>query len=210
VKTGYLSIFIVLVSASCRKTGNDSHNAVETFPNKVGDTWTYLVNDTTTVSGQTTSTVTSYDMTVSIVGRKGLAGGLHANVWVYSTPGRSDTCYVTQSGDTIQFSDIHEEGMHLFSRQYITPIALNESWPYVHPSIYNVQVASQSDLVVGSNLYQSTFHIYGYAGMPDGIFFIDEWFENNVGTVKRYYNSSGMALGFIHAISWSLVSYNIQ
>jgi len=149
-------------------------------------------------------------MTVAVTEAKLLAGGIPANVWVYSWPGQSDTCYVTAATDTIHFDDIHEVGLHVFSRQYIIPVALNNSWPY-DPSYYNVQVDSQANILVGPMQFDGAFHISGISGMPDGMFMIDEWFENNVGTLKRYYNSIGMnTAGYNHTISWSLVSYNLR
>jgi hypothetical protein len=149
-------------------------------------------------------------MTVSVVGAKVFTGGMRANVWVYSWPGHSDTCYVTTMANTIRFVDIHESGFHVFSRQYIIPIALNNSWAYIDPLHPNdVQVDSQANILVGQMQFDSAFHLSGFSGVPDAWFQIDEWLANNVGTVKRYYNSVGMNIGgYDHTISWSLVSYN--
>jgi hypothetical protein len=197
----------ILIFTACKKNGNDNHSQSE-FPNKIGDTWTSQVHDTNWNNSQLLD-ISNYTMTVSVIGAKVLTSGTSANVWVYSWPGQADTCYVTTTTDTIHFADIHEVGLHVFSRQYIIPIALNNSWPY-DPSYYNVRVDSQANILVGQTQFDSAFHLSGISGMPDAWFQIDEWVANNVGTVKRYYNSVGINLGgYNHTISWSLVSYNL-
>jgi hypothetical protein len=200
----------VLIFTACKKNG-DGDNSSSPFPNKIGDSWTYHVQDTTWNNNQPAN-ISNYTMTVSVIGAKILTGGIVANVWVYSRPGQSDTCYVTTMADTIRFVDIHEFGLYVFSRQYIIPIALNNSWAYLDPYHPNdVRVDSQASILVEQMEFDSAFHISGFSGVPDSWFQIDEWVANNVGTVKRYYNSVGMnTAGYDHTISWSLMSYNLR
>jgi hypothetical protein len=199
----------VLIFTACKKNSDDNHSSSE-FPNEIGDNWTYQVADTNWNNNQPLD-ISNYTMKVSVIGAKVLAGGTGANVWVYSWPGHSDTCYVTTVADTVRFTDIHESGFYVFSRQYIIPIALNNSWPYLDPSGHNVQVDSRSNIVVGSMQFDSAFHISGIGGMPDAMFLIDELVANNVGTVKRSYNNVGMNIGgYNHTVSWSLISYNLR
>ena len=83
---------ILMFAFGCRKSNNNNNNgnqnATDIFPNKVGDTWLYLVNDTT-VNRSTPhdSTAVQYNLTVSVIDSIQLPGGIKANVWVYTYPG---------------------------------------------------------------------------------------------------------------------------
>jgi|SRR5215831_13542881 len=198
----------VLCIAACKKTGSEGNNDPGTFPDKVGDSWVYLVNDTTRENGLITS-IDNYNMTVSVVKNIVLPGGVNANVWVYSTPAGSDTCYVVKTTDTLHFTNVHGNGRQILERQYIIPVTLNTSWPYTN-SFMNVNVDAQADITVGSKLFKNAEHIYGSSGMPDAVFRVEEWFENKVGTVKRYIDPYGEMLTTKHYVSWSLVSYHLQ
>ncbi len=201
-----LIICILLFAFGCRKNDKNAiSNSTDIFPNKVGDTWLYLVNDTT-VNGQDSSAV-QYNMTVSVIDSIQLSGGIKANVWVYNYPGGTDTNYVYQIADSIRFLD---KSKSYIVRQYIIPLSLNNSWQYVVPSINEVTVDRQANIIVGQNNFSNVFHIYGSAGMPDGIFTISEWIENNVGIVKRYFNPSGELLVIRHVKAWSLVSFHLK
>jgi hypothetical protein len=178
--------------------------ATDTFPNKVGDTWLYLVNDTT-VNGQD-STASQYNMTVSIINSTQLTDGTKANVWVYNYPGSSDTNYVFQTGDTVRFLD---NTRSYTVRQYIIPLSLHNSWQYA-PGINDVTVDTQSNIIVANIHFDNAFNIDGSAGYPDGIYGIDEWIENNVGVVKRYLNPYGEALILRHIIAWSLINFHLK
>ena len=208
MKVLFFGCMILLLSLACRKTNSNNRNASDIFPDKIGDQWVYLVNDTTVENGLVTS-IEDYNMNVSVTGSIILPGGINANIWVYSRPGHSDTCYVVQSSDTVQFYDIHELGTHLYSRRYIIPMALNNSWQY-SPSYYNVTVDSLADILVGQNVFKRSYRIYGISGMPDGMFTVSEWFQNNIGTVKRYFNPFGQLILTKHFISWSLLSYDLE
>jgi len=94
-------------------------------------------------------------------------------------------------------------------RQYIIPFTLGSSWPYI-PGISNVTVVGQNNVVVGNNVFTGAWQIYGSAGMPDAIFTIDEWFEDNIGFVRLYLNPSGELIFTKHIQDWSLVSYKIK
>src|SRR5260221_14233952 len=118
-----LSIILLFVSG-CKKDNNNTANtiATDTFPNKIGDTWLYLVNDTT-INGQD-STAAQYNMTVSVTDSVQLPGNITANVWVYNYPGSTDTNYVLYHQDTIRFLD---KTKSYITRQYIIPFSLSNS-----------------------------------------------------------------------------------
>jgi hypothetical protein len=205
----YSTILFLLLATGCSKNSNSNNtntSATDIFPNKVGDNWLYLVNDTT-VNNQDSSAA-QYNMTISIVDSVQLPGGIKATVWAYNSTAGTDTNYVFQTGDTVRFLD---KTQSYTVRQYIIPLtlSLHDSWQYA-PGIRNVSVVTESNIIVGQNQFDNAFNIAGEAGYPDGIFGINEWIENNVGVVKRYLNPYGELLLVRHVIAWSLISYHLQ
>ena len=213
--------FIVLLTAGCRKTsiGNTANNnATDIFPDKVGDTWQYLVNDTSiSVISSQNKTVTHYNLTVSIIDSVYLPASIHgiplpfgkaAKVWVYNYPGFPDTNFVYQSADTVIFFDVNQSSKS-FARQYIIPFQLHNAWPYTVAGLGEVTVEGQVNVVVGQNKFDNAFFIDGGAGYPDEEFNVSEWIENNVGIVKRYVQTGGIS-GVNHDTKWSLVSYQLK
>jgi len=206
----FCSISLVF-ALGCRKSNNNNNqNAADIFPNKVGDRWIYLVNDTLVNRSNPDSPAVQYNLTVSVVNSIQLPGGIRANVWVYSFPGGTDTNYVFQRNDTVYFIDINQIVYSIQSRRYIIPLSLHNSWQYSMPSFHDITVDSQSDIVVGQNHFGNVFHIYGNAGMPDAGYVINEWIEDYVGIVKRHFNPSGMMIDPRHVTGWSLISYHLE
>lgn len=222
MKNIFFCCIILVFAFGCRKSNNNNNsgnqNATDIFPNKVGDTWVYLVNDTTVYafSGQG-NTVAQYNMTISVIDSIQLPESIHgiqlpkgieANVWVYNYPGGTDTNYVFQKGDTIFFFKINQISKS-YARQYIIPLSLHNSWQYTVGGLGEVAVDSQADIIVGQNHFDNVFHIYGNGGMPDEGFSVEEWIENNVGIIKRYLQTDGTS-GANHFTKWSLVSYHLK
>jgi hypothetical protein len=205
--------FLVILFIGCKKSvvhNFDGQKGTDIFPNKIGDTWLYLVNDTLVNRSSEDSPFAQYNMTVSVIGSIELPGGTKANVWVYSYPAGSDTNYVFQTQDTIHFIDVNQNVYSTFVRQYIVPLQLHNSWKYSVPSFQKITVDSQSNIKVGQFNYENAFHISGYSGLPDATFEIEEWVADNVGVVKRYFNPDGMAIDPRHIISWTLVNYHLE
>ncbi|MGH2648729.1 MAG: hypothetical protein ACRDE8_14225 [Ginsengibacter sp.] len=196
----------ILLTSGCTKRSNcngGNMGSTDAFPNKVGDTWVYKVSDT--LDNGNIRTVSQYNMNVSITGTVTLPGGIMATTWVYDYLNTADTNYVYQTGDTIKFLDATKSYP---VRQYIIPIMLHNSWQYI-PGVSDVTIIEQGNISVGGNNFPNAFHLNGSAGLPDAIFEIDEWIENNVGVVKRYINPSGELIIVKHYISWSLISYHL-
>jgi hypothetical protein len=197
---------ILLLVVACKK--NHDQPAPEIFPDKVGDNWLYLVNDTFTTY-QSPPVITQYNMMVSVIDSILLPGGVRANIWVYNSPAGNDTNYVFKHNDTITFL-ARREFFDLFPRQYVIPLGVNNSWEYSWASAHNVTIASRSNINVGPYNFENAFHIIGYPGRPDEIITLDEWFEEHVGVVKRYINSFGTTNPLKHRTSWSLISYHVE
>ncbi len=179
--------------------------ASESFPNTVGDHWHYLVKDTTQSFNDTTAT--QYYADVVIVGKTQLPGGISASIWQINTPGLVDTNYVFQIGDTIRFTD--RENDAYFLRQYIFPFSLASSWPYII-GFEDVSVVGQGDVDAEGNNFQGAWEIRGSAGMPDGIFGVDEFFEDRIGFVRKYFNPYGELIPTKHVQDWLLLSYVLK
>jgi hypothetical protein len=208
---------ILVITYSCKKrsTGNNNsnQNGSDIFPNKVGDTWIYLVNDTS-YAFSNSATISQYNMTISIIDSVQLPGAIKANRWVYTYPGGTDTNYVYQHGDTISFAANTLPSLYIL-RQYVIPLRLHNSWQYVESyfigSLHNVTVDSVSAIIVGENHFENAYALRGIPGMPDNFFYIEEWIADHVGVVKKYFNNRGYTIGpDQHKTSWSLVSYHLQ
>jgi len=208
-----LFLLVIFLSVSCNKNiSNNSgdQEATDIFPNKIGDSWVYLVNDTLVNRGSQDSPFVQYKLIVSVIKSIELPGGIKANVWIYSSPTGIDTNYVIQTGDTIHFVDINQSVYSTFAKQYIVPFQLHNSWPYSVPSFQNITVDSVANITVEGHTYENAFHISGNSGAPDANYKIEEWIVNNVGVVKRYFNPEGMSIDPRHVISSVLVSYNLK
>ena len=199
---------IALLALSCRKTNPDTTATAAIFPDKVGNSWLYQVNDTA-YSFANPAIITQYNMTVTITDSVTLAGGIKANRWVYSLPGGNDTNYVFKKADTISFISNNRFAMELI-RQYIAPLQLHQSWMYSFSSVNNVSVAAQATITVGQQQFENAFNIKGFPGRPDEIIGIDEWFEDYVGIVKRYVNTSGSNNPYKYRRLWTLLSYQVE
>src|SRR5450631_2328513 len=99
----------------CNKSNNGNTASPDAFPNTVGDTWHYLVRDTT-LSGNGTYPNTPYTVDVRVVGTVHWPTGITASIWQYKGPSWIDTNYVYKAGDTIRYMDITNT---IIVRQYI-------------------------------------------------------------------------------------------
>ncbi len=196
---------LLLLAAGCSKSNTQNNSSTEIFPNTIGDTWHYLVKDTT-IQGSMDSGSIQYNVDVLIVDTVRWSNGITAAIWQYNYPGWTDSNYVFQTGDTIRFMDRTNT---YIVRQYIMPFVTGSSWPYI-PGISNVSVIGQSDITVKNNVFTNAWEIYGDAGMPDAIFSIDQWFKDNIGFVRLYLNPSGELILTKHIQDWSLVSYELK
>ena len=220
----FLSMILILFYSGCRYDSIDKIKPIpeNTFPNKVGNTWIYQVDDTTFLGGYGSDTVmkhTRYTVSVAIIdsviyhGRKG-------NIWAYNSPVWRDTNYVFQNMDTLHFYDITYSQFPEMERQYILPLVLRKSWDYFSgwdkafdPDSYDTVMVTdvQNNFSLGQNNYCKTFHISGNLYIqPDIKFSIDEWICVGVGLTKRRFASNYAKLDFQKHITWSLVSYNVQ
>jgi hypothetical protein len=212
MKTILFFCSILLLFTGCKKSvvnTLDGKKGTDIFPNKVGDAWLYVVNDTLVNRVTNEKQVTQYNMTVSVIQSAQLGGGIPAKMWVYSSVAGSDTNYVFQAGDTVRFIDNRQYPWQI-TKQYIIPLQLHNSWPYDQNSFQNVMVDLQENISVQQHDYENAFHIGGYSGMPDGMVFISEWIAPNVGVVKRYSNASGMIIQQFHITGWTLINYHLE
>ncbi len=204
MKTLFFSYMLLLVAAGCHKVNNSSNKASgEIFPNKVGDTWHYLVYDTTTGGSRS-----QYYVDVSIVADTALPGGIMATVWKYQYPALADTSFVILKGDTIQFLD-NTINLSLI-KQYVIPFSINSSWPNPLCDHSQVTVIERTGVVVGQIHFLNSFHLSSHSECPDRAFIIDEWFADNIGLVQSYFNPSGSFIMTTHITNWVLMGYDLK
>jgi hypothetical protein len=212
MKTMVFFCCIFLFFTGCKKSvvnNLDGKKGTDMFPNKVGDTWLYQVNDTLVNRATNEKQITQYNMTVSVIQSIQLGGAIPANMWVYSSVAGTDTNYVFEAGDTVRFIG-NRQYLSPITKQYIIPLQLHSSWPYDQNSFQNVMVDLQENITVQQHDYENAFHIAGYSGMPDGMVFISEWIAPNVGVIKRYSNASGMIIQQFHITGWTLINYHLE
>jgi hypothetical protein len=204
-----LTCMIFCLLSACSKNADVSPvNTVQAFPNKVGDRWQYLVNDTFFLIGNP-PLIAQYTMTVTVTDSVLLPGNIKANRWVYNTLGSTDTNYVYQHNDTVSFlANGALAGNSI--RQYIVPFKLHNSWEYSFNSVHNVTIDSLASITVGQQQYANAYHIYGHPGRTDEILHVAEWTKEQVGVVTRYVSNMGTNNPYKHLTSWSLMSYHVK
>jgi hypothetical protein len=198
-------VFLSVLAAGCNKSNSGNTTSPEIFPNKIGDSWHYLVKDTTVQGSQDSGSV-QYTVDVLIVDTIQWSPGVTAAVWQYHFPHGIDTNYVFQSGDTIKFMDNTKSNL---IRQYIIPFSAGSSWPYTW-GFNTVTVLGQGQINTGNNVFMNAWQIYGSAGLPDASFLVDERFADHVGFVKKYFNPLGELIYTKHILDWSLISYELR
>ncbi len=189
---------------------SDSSSSQVYFPNRVGDEWHYLVDDTTIrANGIDSPTVSSsqYYVDIEIVGRTRLENRAIATIWQYQYPGSIDTNYVYQSGDSILFLDRHK-----FStpKVYITPYAVGSNWLCLSGELDFKKVVSQGTITIGDSTYTNAWEIVGGTTLADADYYLNERFKEHVGFVKTYFNNSYAFLFAFHHTAWFLISYNLK
>ena len=205
LKILYVGAALLLMATGCNKSNTVNTGSTDVFPNTIGDSWHYLVKDTT-IQGNQYGGSTHYNVDVLIVDTIRWPNGIVAAIWQFTYPGSIDSNFVYQTGDTLRFMDRTNS---YIVRQYILPFVTGSSWPYI-PGISNVTVVGQNDVASGNNVFTSAWEIYGNAGMPDAIFTIDQWFKDNIGFVRLYLNPFGELIFTKHIQDWSLVSYELK
>lgn len=201
-------IILCMLTACSKNTDDSPVNTVQVFPNKVGDRWEYLVNDTSFLVNNP-PLIVQYVMIVTVIDSVLLPGNIKANRWVYNTLGSSDTNYVYQHHDTVSFLSYKPFAGNLI-RQYIVPFRLHNSWEYSMNSVHTVMVDSLASITVGQQHFENAYHIFGYPGRADEILHVAEWTKEQVGVVTRYVSNMGTNSPFKHFTSWTLMRYHVK
>jgi hypothetical protein len=205
MKAMYMGVFLLILAAACKKSNSGNTSSADIFPNKIGDSWHYLVKDTTVQGSQDSGSI-QYTVDVLIVDAIQWSPGVIAAVWQYHYPYGTDSNYVFQLGDTIKFMD---RGKISLVKQYIIPFSTGSSWLYTW-GFNNVTVLGQGQVIVGNNDFANAWQIYGSAGLPDASFLVDERFVDHIGFVKNYFNPVGELIYTKHILDWSLISYSLR
>jgi len=224
--SSFLLMIFVLLDSGCRYDSIEKVTPVpgNTFPNKIGNTWIYEVDDTTfswdKYYPDTLITHMHYTVTVTIIDSV-IFHGKKGTIWAYNSPVWIDTNYVFRNYDTLHFYDINYSEFPAMDRQYILPLAPQKSWDYVnywemghfhpYPNTTVVVVEVLNNFLLGQSNYGKTFHLTGslYPVLDDQ-FTIEEWVSVGIGLTKRRFASHYAKIWFQKNITWSLVYYKIQ
>lgn len=181
----------------------------DSFPNKVGNSWHYLVSDTAISLGvpQTTEII-QYNLDVSIKGITHLPTGEEVTIWQYKYPDHTDTSLVYQHEDSLKYMYKAGTNVNMF---YIVPLKTNTEWslfPGYGCGIFG-KVLDTTSLQVNSFHFNEVMPVSIYGNCPDVGFNVLEWYVRGVGLVKRTNNNAGSFIINHHFTGWSLQSYHL-
>lgn len=203
IKILFLSGLIGLMAFSCRQNTNVSPNppksdtvTVATFPNQIGDSWTYSVLDSTTLKVQT--------VVVKVVGDTVFSNGGKFKIWEYRYPDKIDTGYVNIEGDTVHFN--FKSGF--YNTKYTFPLYEGKSWlSGKSGSTHSSTVENIESITVPAGTFKDCYQIkttivgYNYGLVTN------DWFMPGVGFIQHHiYERS---FGPVDIQVWKLVNYMI-
>jgi len=203
-----LILLVIAGFAACRNTIQpDSSISAQYFPNKVGDSWTYMVDDTV-----------GENLQVSIIGSTSLPDGIPVSIWKWVWPGNmnpkvfgTDTTYVVISGDTVEISSPINPKRYPpksikdlpIRYKYIFPLETGNNW--IHDADSS-RVVSKDSLTVPAGMFNGVYKIHTHGFSFNYRLDRDIWFKPGVGLVKM---NQILILGDFNG-SLKLVDYHVK
>lgn len=184
-----LSGLLALMAFSCGQKNpispNNQLGAKESFPNQVGDSWTYSVFDSI---HKTTQTVV-----MKIVGDTLFKNGKTYKIWQYDLSGKKAN-YVNINGDTV--------GIYtpFIFKLYVFPLNLNKSW-------FTTKVIKIETVSVPAGIFHNCYVIHRLiSGYNYGL---DEyvWLKPRIGIIKRQTYERYFGPATYHV--WKLMDYKL-
>lgn len=204
----YILIMVVLGFLACQNNVvSDGPAAAQWFPNKVGDSWTYMVDDTT-----------GKNLKISIIGTTHLPDGIPVTIWKWVWPEDmnpkafgTDTTYVVVTGDTVQISS------PIYPKRY--PPKSIKDLPVRYKYIFPLETGSSWKNDADSSLVMSKDSLTVPAGTFDGVYRIHthgfsfnyqldrvSWFKQGVGIIQM---NQTLILGNFNG-TLKLVDYHVK
>ncbi len=174
---------------------NENTNAIEYFPNTVGDYWKYKYVDSL-------NNTSSY-VDVNIVDNKILPNGQTAKIWLFAFPDHIDTNYVYQISDTVRFLNVYFDIINT----YVIPLIKNNKWKnsFLFDSI---EVTDQQTFILNKKNFDSSFLLNEHGYSFNYWIIRTEWFYPNVGMLTK--NRKEYNLGWVDDSFWELVEYKLK
>ena len=214
-------LLLIAGLAACQNNGfSDQHEALQWFPNKVGDSWTYAVTDTA-YGHRWGSDFRTGTLHISIIDSTKLPGGTSATVWrtvwppevsPARPPWNVDTAYVWTSGDTVKISYGVEPILFppksmrdiVITDIYIFPFQMGSGWRIQGPD--TTQVVSKDSLSIPAGTFDNVYRINTHTFMGSFNYSInrDVWFKPGVGLVQKMVSFNGTYY------TWKLVDYHVK
>ena len=223
MKTRMIYLFLINLAiasfASCQNNGLSDLRQIQGFPNKVGDSWSYLVTDTAYAYGKHQGTNQTTDtLSVSVIGSTHLPDGTQAAIWrtawppelaFSSPPWNVDTTYVWISADTVNMSSGMEPVLHPpksmkdipITSKFIFPVQTGQTWN-IGPD--SSRVVSVSSLQVPAGTFDNVYQILRNESSFNFYLTEHDWLKPGVGLVQRMVAFNGTFY------TWKLISYHVK
>ena len=198
-----LSGLIALMALSCAQNNTVSPNppksdtiTVATFPNQIGDRWTYSVFDSTTLKTQT--------VLVKIIGDTVFSNNEKFKIWEYFYPDKRDTAYVNIVGDTVNFN--FKSGF--YNTKYTFPLYVGKSWlSGKSGSTHSSTVEKIESLTVPAGTFKDCYQIKTTIAGYNYVLITENWFMPKIGFIQHHINKRSFGPADIQI--WKLVNYNL-
>jgi hypothetical protein len=167
---------LAIMFAACSSATDPSSRPY--FPNTIGTTWIYEVDDS--LAGSTDT------VTVTVIGSAMIDSSTRAMLWQYRYPSRTDTETVWSSGDTIRMARfingrVGWGSLFLSSGEIILPLATGKGWSLFSGTD---SVAEQGTISVPAGIYSNGYHLEGWWYMTNEGGHNRTWFVPYVGIVS--------------------------
>ena len=167
----------------------------ETFPNQIGDRWTYSVFDSIHKTNQT--------VVVKIVGDTIFKNGEKFKIWVYNYPYKTDTGYVNIVGDTVRLNTKYG----ILNTMYLFPLYKDKSWLSGLGMNLTTKVEKIEIITVPAGIFNNCYDIQTVIASYNYVLIQDNWFEPKVGIIQKHIYENN--LGHSRREMWKLASYKL-
>ena len=168
----------------------------DTFPNQIGDRWTYSVFDSTTLKTQT--------VLVKIIGDTVFSNNEKFKIWEYFYPDKRDTAYVNIVGDTVNFN--FKSGF--YNTKYTFPLYVGKSWlSGKSGSTHSSTVEKIESLTVPAGTFKDCYQIKTTIAGYNYVLITENWFMPKIGFIQHHINKRSFGPADIQI--WKLVNYNL-
>ena len=202
-KTSILKVFFVLILpllfAACEKssvTNPPSTTGTSTFPNKVGDKWTYAVYD---------SISNSFDTLTTEIAGTIVVNNQTLSIWVMNSNSYKDSLFVSADNESVVF--YQDRNATIIDHKYELPLVVGNYWYNPGQQFDSTTVKDKESVTVPAGSYPEVFKLERKWGSFNVYGNSDTWIDNDIGIVKLYRRIYGYDN---IKETWQLLSYTLQ